>query len=186
MGDPRVAQKSMDIRKKLLISEACVAQKSMGDPRVAQRSMDVLKVAPAAVEPLAAEASLVSTASAKTAPSQAAPGRSSPLPAPAQAPAARPTKACEAAIKKDQEKHKEVEVMVQHARGQGQLLVKVSAVEPSMLQVKEAVVRALGRGSVADVQLVMWGGGMFVNHRDCDTVMTDRVFSIGLDLRAVN
>lgn len=70
--------------------------------------------------------------------------------------------------------------------GQGQLVVKVSAEGATMLHVKEAVVEALGRGTVAEVQLVMWGGGMFVNHRDCDEVINDRVFATGLDFRGVN
>lgn len=167
MGDPRVAKKSLDIRDKLLIPEACT--------RV-----------PGTTAAVMLETNEVSPTSAP--PPQVVPGhdvldRSSPCQTPAHASVIDPVKACESEIKK---KDLELEVMVQHARGQGQLTVKVLAGNATMLQVKEAVVEALGRGSVADVQLVMWGGGMFVNHRDCDMVMTDRVFSTGLDLRGAN
>lgn len=144
-------------------------RKHMGDPRVARKSMDIRD-------------KLLIPEVRKEVPATPVPAQAPPAPveapAVAQAPA-RPAKtACEAAIKQDQE----MEVMVQHARGHGELTVRVP-VECSMLQMKEAVVEALGRGSVADMQLVMWGGGMFVNHRDCDMVMTERVFSTGLDLR---
>lgn len=158
MGDPRVARKSMDIRDKLLLPEL----------------RKEAPVAPA-VKQLVAESPAIPV-QVIAAPAQ------SPAAA-AQAPVARPKRAeCDMAIKKGFE----MEVMVQHAKGQGQLVVKVAAEGATMLKVKEAVVEALGRGTVADVQLVMWGGGMFVNHRDCDEVMNDRVFATGLDLRGVN
>lgn len=149
-------------------------RKHMGDPRVARKSMDIRdklllpelqKDAPTVP---AAEHSKV----AEVAP---------PPPAPT-APAAPVKVACEMPIKKDHQ----MEVMVQHAQGHGQLVVKVAAQGATMLQVKEAVVEKLGRGAVADVKLVMWGGGMFVNHRDCDEVNNDRIFATGLDLRGVN
>lgn len=149
-------------------------RKHMGDPRVARKSMDIRdklllpelqKDAPTVP---AAERSKV----AEVAP---------PPPAPT-APAAPVKVACEMPIKKDHQ----MEVMVQHAQGHGQLVVKVAAQGATMLQVKEAVVEKLGRGAVADVKLVMWGGGMFVNHRDCDEVNNDRIFATGLDLRGVN
>lgn len=74
---------------------------------------------------------------------------------------------------------------MQHTQGHGQLAIMVPCEGATMLHVKEAVVQKLGRGTVADVRLVMWGGGMFVNHRDCDEVSNDRVFAAGLDLREI-
>jgi len=151
-------------------------RKHMGDPRIARKSMDIrdkllIPEVKKDVSPPAAGQELTPT-----------PAPPSPAPAPVAAPAQPARVGGEvAAIKKDQE----IEVMVQHARGHGQLVVRIPA-EGTMLQVKEAVIAAIGRGKVTDVQLVMWGGGMFVNHRDCDTVNTERVFSTGIDLRGIN
>lgn len=159
MGDPRVARKSMDIRDKLLLPEL---QKD-GPTAPASKAAEVAPPPPAP-------------------PTPPAPARQV-LAVPAQASEAPVKVACDLPIKKD---HQMVDLMVQHAQGHGQLLVQVKAEGSTMLQVKEAIVEKLGRGTVADVKLVMWGGGMFVNHRDCDLVMNDRVFATGLDLRGVN
>lgn len=160
MGDPRVARKSMDIRDKLLLPEL---QKDAPAAPAIERS----KVAEEASRPPAPEVPPAPTKPAALArPALAAPVKA----------------ACEMPIKKDHQ----IEVTVQHAQGHGQLVVKVAAEGATMLHVKEAIVEELGRGTVADVKLVMWGGGMFVNHRDCDEVNNDRVFATGLDLRGVN
>jgi hypothetical protein len=158
MGDPRVARKSMDIRDKLLLPEL---QKDAPTAPAAERS----KVAEVAPPP----------------PAPPAPARQA-LAVPAQASDAPVKAACDLPIKKDLL----MEVMVQHTQGHGQLVVEVPAEGATMMHVKEAVVEKLGRGTAADVKLVMWGGGMFVNHRDCDEVNNDRVFATGLDLRGVN
>lgn len=159
MGDPRVARKSMDIRDKLLLPEL---QKDAPKVPAVERSKDAEMAPPAPATPQA-------------------PARQA-LAVPAQASAAPVKAACDVLVKKDHQ----MEVMVQHTQGHGQLVVQVPAEGATMLQVKEAVVEKLGRGTVAEVKLVMWGGGMFVNHRDCDEVNNDRVFATGLDLRGVN
>jgi len=149
-------------------------RKHMGDPRVARKSMDIRDklLLPELRKEMPVKPEAPPQVQAPATPAQPA------LSAPA--PEVRPAKEME--IKKVHD----MEVMVQHAKGQGQLVVKVAAEGATMLQVKEAVVEALGRGTVAEVQLVMWGGGMFVNHRDCDEVMNDRIFATGLDLRGIN
>jgi len=160
MGDPRVAQKSMAIRNKLLLPEL-------------RKEIPAAESSEVAHTP-APEASIM------TPPTQApaTPTHTSVVPV-----QVLPAKVeCGTAIKKGHE----MEVMVQHTKGHGQLRVKVAAEGATMLHVKQAVVEKLGRGAVADVQLVMWGGGMFVNHRDCDDVSSDRVFATGMDLRGVN
>lgn len=155
MGDPRVARKSMDIRDKLLLPEL---------QKVVPKAVEVAPAAPAA----------------PAAPTPPAPARQAPaVPAPALAVPAKPS--CNLPIKKDLQ----TEVMVKHTQGHGELLVMVPAEGATMMHIKEAVVQKLGRGTVADVRLVMWGGGMFVNHRDCDEVSNDRVFATGLDLREI-
>lgn len=160
MGDPRVAQKSMAIRNKLLLPEL-------------QKETPAAKSSEVAQTP-------VPEASIQSLPTQAPqkPTRTSTVPGQVLVGKAESGKA----IKKGHE----MEVMVQHTKGQGQLSVKVIAEGATMLHVKQAVVEKLGRGTVADVQLVMWGGGMFVNHRDCDDISSDRVFATGMDLRGVN
>jgi len=155
MGDPRVARKSMDIRDKLLLPEL---------QKEAPKAVEVAPAAPAA----------------PAAPTPPAPARQAPA-VPTQASAVPAKPSCNLPIKKDLQ----MEVMVQHTQGHGQLLVKVPSEGATMLHIKEAVVQRLGRGTVADVRLVMWGGGMFVNHRDCDEVSNDRVFATGLDLREI-
>jgi len=146
-------------------------RKHMGDPRVARKSMDIRDklLLPELQKEIPVKPEAPPQVQAPVAPAQPA----------LSAPAPRPAKEM---IKKVED----MEVMVQHAKGQGQLVVKVAAEGATMLQVKEAVVEALGRGTVAEVQLVMWGGGMFVNHRDCDEVMSYRIFATGLDLRGIN
>jgi len=148
-------------------------RKHLGDPRVARKSQDIRN-------------KLLLPELQKDAPvAVVAPPPPAPImhPAPARQELAAPVKAaCEMPIKKDHQ----MEVRVQHAQGHGQLVVMVAAEGATMMQVKEAVVEKLGRGTVADMKLVMWGGGMFVNHRDCDEVNNDRVFATGLDLREVN
>lgn len=159
MGDPRVAQKSMAIRNKLLLPE--------------------LQKEPAAKSSEVAQTP-VPEASIPSLPTQAPPKPTRTLAVPGQVLVGKAESG--RVIKKGHE----MEVMVQHTKGHGQLSVKVTAEGATMLHVKQAVVEKLGRGTVADVQLVMWGGGMFVNHRDCDDISSDRVFATGMDLRGVN